>query len=228
MSAQFDAYAHDYDAALNRGLSISGESKDYFARERVRWVAARLRAAGTQPTRVLDYGCGTGSAGPELLRELNVRSVTGVDASPEILAEARQAHADPRLEFSLLTSVEPSACFDLAFCNGVFHHIEPAQRLDALAYIHRSLAPGGYFAFWENNPWNPGTRLVMSRIPFDRDAQLLWPSHARGLLRRAGFSVLRTDFVFLFPRVLAALRPLEARLASIPAGAQYLVLSRKG
>ncbi|HLA13554.1 MAG TPA: class I SAM-dependent methyltransferase [Gemmatimonadaceae bacterium] len=228
MGAQFDEYAQNYDAALNRGLSISGESKDYFARERVRWIAARLRQVGAQPTRVLDYGCGTGSAGPELLRQLNVRSVTGVDASPEILATARGAHRDQRLEFSLLTDMEPSGCFDLAFCNGVFHHIVPAQRLDALAYIHRSLASGGYFGFWENNPWNPGTRLVMSRIPFDRDAELLWPSHARHLLQRAGFRVLRTDFVFLFPRVLAALRPLEAQLASIPAGAQYLVLSQKG
>jgi len=227
MSAPFDAYALNYDAALNRGLSISGESKDYFARERVRWIAARLRKFGAQPTRVLDYGCGTGTAGPELLRHLNVRSVTGVDASPEILAAARRAHLDPRLEFSLLTDVEPSACFDLAFCNGVFHHIEPAHRLDALAYIYRSLAPGGYFGFWENNPWNPGTRLVMRRIPFDHDAKLLWPSHARRLLRRAGFRVLRTDFVFLFPRVLAALRPMESRLTSIPAGAQYLVLSQK-
>jgi SAM-dependent methyltransferase len=228
MSAPFDAYALNYDTTLNRGLSISGESKDYFARERVRWIAARLRSLGAQPTRVLDYGCGTGSAGPELLRELNVRSVTGVDASPEILAAARRAHADQRLEFGLLTDAEPSGRFDLAFCNGVFHHIEPTERLDALAYIHRSLTPGGYFAFWENNPWNPGTRLVMRRIPFDHDAKLLWPSQARHLLRRAGFHVLRTDFVFLFPRVLAALRPLEARLASIPAGAQYLVLSQKG
>jgi SAM-dependent methyltransferase len=227
MSAPFDAYALNYDAALNRGLSISGESKDYFARERVRWIAARLRTLGAQPTRVLDYGCGTGSAGPELLRELNVRSVTGVDASPEILAAARRAHVDQRLEFDLLTDAEPSARFDLAFCNGVFHHIEPTGRLDALAYIHRSLTPGGYFAFWENNPWNPGTRLVMRRIPFDHDAKLLWPSRARHLLRRAGFDVLRTDFAFLFPRALAALRPLEARLASIPAGAQYLVLSQK-
>jgi SAM-dependent methyltransferase len=227
MSAPFDAYALNYDAALNRGLSISGESKDYFARERVRWTAGRLRTLGAQPTRVLDYGCGIGSAGPELLRELNVRSVTGVDASPEILAAARRAHVDQRLEFGLLTDVEPSACFDLAFCNGVFHHIEPAERLDALAYIHRSLTPAGYFAFWENNPWNPGTRMVMRRIPFDHDAKLLWPSQAGHLLRRAGFHVLRTDFAFLFPRVLSALRPLEARLASIPAGAQYLVLSQK-
>ena len=78
------------------------------------------------------------------------------------------------------------------------------------------------------NPWNPGTRLVMRRIPFDRDAKLLSPPHARELLTRAGFNVLRTDFLFLFPRVLSALRPPEGRLARFPVGAQYMVLCRKG
>jgi hypothetical protein len=68
----------------------------------------------------------------------------------------------------------------------------------------------------------------MRRIPFDRDAKLLSPAHARKLLTRAGFDVLRTDFLFLFPHVLSALRPLEARLTRVPAGAQYMILSRKG
>jgi len=67
----------------------------------------------------------------------------------------------------------------------------------------------------------------MRRIPFDRDAKLLSPPAARRLLRGTGFEVVSTDFLFLFPRLLAALRPLEARLARIPAGAQYLVLCRR-
>ena len=48
------------------------------------------------------------------------------------------------------------------------------------------------------------------------------------LYGRAGFDVLRTDFLFFFPRALSALRPLESRLARFPAGAQYMVLCRKG
>ena len=123
-----------------------------------------------------------------------------------------------------MIDLAPSGQFDVAYCNGVFHHVEPGERLDALAYIHRSLAEG-VFGFWENNPWNPGTRLVMRRIPFDRDAKLISPPRAQ-LLTSAGFDVLETDFLFLFPRLLSALRPLEARLARLPAGAQYMVLAR--
>jgi ubiquinone/menaquinone biosynthesis C-methylase UbiE len=228
MKPEFDDYAKNYDSALNRGLSLSGESKAYFARERVRWLAARLRELGVQPGHVLDYGCGTGDTSPELLEQLHARMVVGVDASRESLDVARTAHVDPRLQFKTMSDLEPSGEFEVAYCNGVFHHVEPEQRPDALGYVHRSLSKGGYFGLWENNPWNPGTRLVMRRIPFDRDAKLLSAPHARRLLGRAGFDVLRTDFLFFFPRALSALRPLEARLARVPAGAQYLVLCRKG
>jgi SAM-dependent methyltransferase len=228
MKSEFDDYAGNYDTALNQGLSLSGESKEYFAHQRVRWLAGRLADLGVQPSHVLDYGCGTGSTSPELLEQLHARTVVGVDASRESLDVARQAHVDPRVQFRTMSDLEPSGQFDVVYCNGVFHHVEPEQRLDALGYVRRSLSEGGYFGLWENNPWNPGTRLVMRRIPFDRDAKLLSPPHARALLTRAGFDVLRTDFLFLFPRVLSALRPLEARLTRFPAGAQYMVLSRKG
>ena len=46
--------------------------------------------------------------------------------------------------------------------------------------------PAGYFALFENNPWNPGARLVMRRIPFDRDAIMLSPRHAARMLILSG------------------------------------------
>jgi SAM-dependent methyltransferase len=227
MKAAFDEYAGRYDSALEMGLSLSGESRQYFAQGRVDWLAGRLRERGVAPQHVLDFGCGTGDTCPELLHRLNARLVIGVDPSPESVVLARSAHTDPRLRFEETGSVQPSGQFQLAYCNGVFHHIEPELRADSLSYVYRSLSGGGYFAFWENNPWNPGTRLVMRRIPFDRDARLLSAGAARALLARAGFEILETDFLFVFPRAFAALRPLEARLARVPAGAQYMVLCRK-
>jgi trans-aconitate methyltransferase len=227
MKAAFDEYAGRYDSALNRGLSLSGESRQYFAQARVEWVAGRLRERGVAPQQVLDFGCGTGDTCPELLHRFNASLVVGVDPSADSVVLARRSHRDPRLRFEETASLEPSGQFQLAYCNGVFHHIERERRADSLSYLHRSLSQGGYFAFWENNPWNPGTRLVMRRIPFDRDAELLSAGAARRLLARAGFEILATDFLFVFPRVLAALRPLEARLTRVPAGAQYMVLCRK-
>jgi hypothetical protein len=67
----------------------------------------------------------------------------------------------------------------------------------------------------------------MSRIPFDRDAKTLSAPGARRLLEGAGFEIISTDFLFVFPRVLAALRLLESALTRVPAGAQYMVLCRR-
>jgi SAM-dependent methyltransferase len=121
----------------------------------------------------------------------------------------------------------PAEYIDLAFCNGVFHHIPVIDRLTAMKRVYSSLRPSGLFAFWENNPWNLATRYVMGRIPFDRDAVTLSPPAARRLLREGGFEVMRTDFLFFFPRHLSWLRSLEPRLTCLPLGAQYQILCRK-
>ena len=44
--SQFDAYAAEYDDALARGISVSGEDKDYFASGRIEWVLRLLKARG--------------------------------------------------------------------------------------------------------------------------------------------------------------------------------------
>jgi SAM-dependent methyltransferase len=223
---EFDAYAATYDAALARGISISGEDKTYFARGRILWLSRRLKRLQEHPRTVMDFGCGTGSATPFLLNELGLESVVGVDASNQSLAIARDTHGT-RASFVPFAEYRPKGDFDLVFCNGVFHHISPDERVAAVDTVYSSLRPGGLFAFWENNPWNPGTRYIMRRIPFDDSAITLSPPAARRLLRERGFEVMQTDFLFLFPRSLSWLRFLEPHVASLPLGAQYEILCRK-
>lgn len=225
--AEFDEYADSYDEALAQGLAATGEDKHYFARGRIEWLKQQLRARAARVRSVLDYGCGTGSATPYFFDVLGVESVLGVDVSAKSLAVARQKYDGLPARFLTMTEHEPAAQLDLAFCSGVFHHIPPAERAACVAYVFRSLRPGGLFAFWENSPWNPGTRYVMSRCPFDADAIMLAPPEARRLLRAAGFEVLRTDFLFIFPHALRALRGLEPRLSRLPLGGQYMVLCRR-
>ncbi len=227
LPAEFDGYADDYAGALQQGLKYSGEDATFFATARVRWLASRLKELRFAPRSLLDFGCGTGASTPFFLTVLDVLEVTGVDVSQGLLEQARAAHGSRAATFSLRTDYQPRGHVDIAFCNGVFHHIPPPERLSALDYISKALRPGGLVAFWENNPWNPGTRLVMSRIPFDRDAITISPPEARQLLRATGFDVVRTDHLFFFPRMLRWLRPIEKRLTAVPMGAQYLVLARK-
>jgi SAM-dependent methyltransferase len=227
--AEFDEYADPdaYDAALEQGIAISGEDKSYFARGRVAWLAEILRSKNLRPLHILDYGCGTGTATPFLLDLIGPAQLIGVDLSARSIETARRLHVSDRVRFFTLDEYQPSGEIDLAFCNGVFHHIPLDARSAAVDYLARALRPGGLFSFWENNPWNPGTRLVMKRIPFDRDAITLSPPQARRLVASGGLEVLQTDFLFFFPRALAPFRKLEPRLARLPVGAQYQVLCQK-
>lgn len=222
----FDRYAEDYDAALGRGLSLTGEGREYYARGRVTFLGQCLEQLDFRPARVLDYGCGVGDSVPLLAALPGKPSVTGVDISTASLETARQRHAAPELRFAHPEEVGEGS-FDLAYTNGVFHHIEPPDRPEALAWLAQRLRSDGLLAFWENNPWNPGTRWIMRRVPFDADAKPLSPPAARRLLRQGGFRVLRTDFLFFFPRCLGWLRGLEPRLSRLPLGGQYQVLARR-
>jgi SAM-dependent methyltransferase len=226
-SAVFDEYSHEYDAALARGISVSGEDKDFFARGRVLWLKKCLQEMKSQPRSVLDFGCGTGSATPHLVELLGVESLLGIDSSAQSLEVARPRFGSHQTQFALFKDYHPDHRFDLVFCNGVFHHVAPQDRSMTVSYIHQALRPGGLFAFWENNPWNPGTRYVMSRIPFDQDAVTLTPREAKRLLRQGSFEILRTDFQFIFPRALRWLRAIEPHVSRPPFGAQYQVLCSK-
>jgi SAM-dependent methyltransferase len=226
-SPEFDLFAGDYDTALGKGLALSGEDRDFFARGRMHWLARRLAHLDESPAAALDFGCGTGGATPHFFDVLGVEHLTGLDVSGESVAVAERTFGSPSARYFRCDDYVAASDVDLVFTNGVFHHITPAQRPPALKQIHDALRPGGLFAFWENNPWNPGTRLIMSRIPFDRDAQMVWPGQARRLLRETGFTILLTDFAFIFPHLLRWLRPLERRLCKLPLGGQYLILARK-
>jgi SAM-dependent methyltransferase len=223
----FDGYTQQYDGCLNQALSATGEDKDFYAAARVDWTAKCLRELGVSPSSALDFGCGIGTTAPLLLSQLKCETVMGVDTSPKTIEQARQTQSSPQIQFFLLQDFRPRAELDCAYCNGVFHHIPLPERLGALGLVRDALRPGGIFALWENNPWNPGTRYVMSRCAFDEDAVKISAVAARRMVRAAGFQVLQTDFLFYFPKPLAALRRLERFLHRIPLGGQYQVLCRK-
>lgn len=223
----FDKFDRSYEEALARGVSATGEDAEFFLKERVAWFGAALGRDNLVVPKVLDFGCGTGNAAPVLLTLPGAREVVGVDVSDGLLARARADHGAENVTFSSISQHQADASFDAAYCNGVFHHIPVADRAAAVAMVFASLKPGGLFAFWENNPWNPGTRYVMSRIEFDRDAITIPPPQARQLLGAGGFEILGTTSRFFFPRALRIFRGLEPRLSGIPLGGQYMVLCRK-
>jgi len=226
MKPQFDRYAKDYDLWLDEAISVSGETKDYFAGARISLLSASLGSDATRIASVLDFGCGNGSATPHFFACLPVKKVLGVDLSGEMIDAANRVYGSDRARFISLADYRPNEEFDLVFCNGVFHHIPNAERSSALDIIRRSLQPQGVVSFWENNPWNPGAMYIMKKCAFDKDAETISSPQATRMLTRAGFHIINTRYHFVFPRVLRALRATEPLLAALPIGAQYHVLSR--
>lgn len=223
----FDDYSEDYDRALAEGLSVAGENKEYFATRRIQWLRGRLDELRERSERVLDFGCGDGSASELILKYLGARETIGVDTSSRMVALGRRKYGSDCSHFFHMNEYRPNADVDLVYSNGVFHHIAPSDRPQTFDYVYRCLRAGGLFALWENNPWNPGTRYVMSRIPFDRDAIPLTPRESRVSVQAAGFEIVYSDFLFLFPHALRFLRWLEPFVSRYPFGAQYLILCRR-
>lgn len=218
--------AEEYDQLLNQGLSLSGENKLFFARGRIlemkKWLGLQ------QPIRrILDFGCGIGDTTALIAEHFPESHVVGVDAERDAIEYANSKFSTNRVSFCTNEDLTSTSPFDVCYTNGVFHHIPPSDRPEAIAFIHKALKPEGRFAFFENNPLNIGTRILMKRIPFDRNAQMLTPWASRNLLRQGGFNPIRNRYLFFFPRPLKWLRGMEAGLKWFPFGAQYGVMSGK-
>jgi len=194
-----------------------------------RVAALREALVGSSvPRRILDFGCGTGETSAHLAATFPGATVVGVDSSREMVACARERHRSPSVSFAAPAELGSGESFDVCYVNGVLHHIEPPDRDGVLTRLYGLLRVGGRLALFENNPANPGTRWVMARIPFDRQAKVISSRQARRLLATVGFSLpARTEFLFVFPRWLRSLRRLEVPLRHLPLGAQYLVVGVK-
>ena len=225
MEKLFDL-SQEYDSMLHQGLKISGMAKEYFIHGRIKDLL-KVLPEGLKISNILDYGCGIGDTTNILKTYFKYVEITGTDLSIEALNYAKEKYSDSSIKFIPLNQI-PKCYFDLVYVNGVFHHIEPNKRLEAMNAISDFLKPKGFFSFFENNPWNIGTKIIMKRIPFDRDAQPLNSFNAKKLLKNSGFEkALSTHYLFYFPNVLSFLHFIEKFLVRLPLGAQYFILARK-
>jgi SAM-dependent methyltransferase len=214
--------AAEYEAMLNQGVGLSGENQEFFIVRRIQDLRSQVPP---NPLRILDFGCGTGKACAHLAQVFPEAEVIGSDLSDDALRYATTSFGSSRVKFVEIEDLPELEQFDLCYVNGVFHHILPGERQRTLVMIRELLRPGAHLALFENNPWNPGTRMVMRRIPFDRDAVPLSYLEARRRVKAAGFHVNGTRFLFYMPRALAPLRFVEPMFVSVPLGAQYYVLA---
>jgi SAM-dependent methyltransferase len=218
----------DYVAEVNRSIAFSGAEQGFFTLGKARRAVDILERCGERPSamRLLDIGCGVGLIHRHLAPHLG--AILGVDVAADALAAAQEANPAVRYQrYDGTRLPSEDGAFDAAIAICVMHHVPPRQWAAFVAEAWRALRPGGVFMVFEHNPWNPLTRLAVSRCAFDFDAVLLSPSRLAGLLREGGFENVQREFLFFTPFSAAPVQSLERSLRWCPAGAQYAAFGRR-
>ncbi len=176
----FDGYALTFDAALRSGLG-------YRAPE---LMLAAVHAAQPQMTfgAALDLGCGTGLAGAAF--KPFCKTLTGVDLSPAMVAQARTKNIFDRLAEAeivdfLRGEADMAAQYDLILAADVFIYLHDIA--DVFAQAARVLAPCGVIAFSVETHDGEGV-ILRDTLRYAHS-----PAHVREALAAAGLHVVSLD-----------------------------------
>ncbi|MGA3055447.1 MAG: class I SAM-dependent methyltransferase [Candidatus Korobacteraceae bacterium] len=226
---EFDRFSGSYEEQLKDPIRdrFMGSGPQFFHLRKRDLIREYFGARGidTRGLRYLDIGCGKG----ELLSLLrgDFLQIAGCDPSPGMLSSSQGVETRVQEDSGKIPFADAAFDFVTAVC--VYHHVPPSSRLALTREAYRVLRPGGVFAIVEHNPYNPVTRLIVSRTPVDADAMLLRPSEAGGWMRMAGFSCHAPRYFLYFPEPIyrRAGDQLERLLRSVPLGGQYAIFGSK-
>lgn len=163
--------------------------------------------------RVLDIGCGDGRLTRELARRVPKGMVVGIDASPSMIALARDSFADvPNLRFECMDArkIALPEKFDFVFSNAVLHWFKEHDAF--LASLRKVMRDGAELQFSFGGKGNAGEIVTalfhtIAKEPWSayfprehfRAEQLPYaffsPEEYRGLLFRNGFAPESVELV---------------------------------
>jgi len=218
---QFDGLVGDYAEITAKQHAFFDANTSYMQQYKI----ALAKQLVPSPNTILDYGCGIGLLQrfiPDYFPDALVRAT---DVSEESLAQVR-------LHYPAVHVVScPEAMLarhDLIMVSCVMHHVLIDDRRQLVSDLLSALNPGGSLLFFEHNPWNPVTRLMVSTCPIDEGAILMRRAELRKLVGSSSSDVeLRSGYTLFFPGFLKSLRPLEDKLQWLPLGGQYFVLATR-
>jgi trans-aconitate 2-methyltransferase len=161
-----------------------------YANERTRPAAdliAQIRLEN--PARIVDLGCGPGNS-TELLRHRWPQAViSGVDNSPEMLAQAKAKHPDWQWVMGDIEAWKPEPAVDLIFSNAALHWV-PGHATLFRSLIGAVAADGALAAQMPNNFHSP-THTVMQGVAANGD-----PRWSKALATARTFTVQPPAFYY--------------------------------
>lgn len=143
-----------------------------FADERARPAADLIsRIDLHSPARIVDIGCGPGNSTDMLHQRWPQATMTGVDNSAEMLAEATAAHPSWSWIQADAATWTSDQRLNLVFSNAALHWVPNHARL--FPRLFDMVAPGGAFAIQMPANFNAPSHRIMSEVaqePLWRDA----------------------------------------------------------
>lgn len=182
----FDNYAESFDEHLCKDL-------DYQGPEILFAYARRAMDVCGPCLDILDIGCGTGLAGKKF--QGLARSLTGVDLSPEMIAQAKALGLYDHLHIAeavAFLATAPAGRFDLLIaCDSLVYIGDLAPLLQAAA---RALRDRGLFVFSLEKGDAPGFALQASGRFTHHGDYLAALVEDRFCIREAGEAVMRREY----------------------------------
>lgn len=226
MTDPFDDYGDrgDYEAAVADSIAFAHVGHEMFISAKARSLLAlvRHRFGRVDGLSFLDVGCGVGAM-QRYIAPVAARSV-GIDTSGSSIEAARRAHPG-----SELVAYDGSRIpfgdgeFDVTYAVNVLHHVKPSERAAFAAELLRVTRTGGLVAVFEQNPFNPLTRLAVARCAFDEGVVLASRRRVLDLMEAAGGHVVESRYILFLPLDRGWARRFEDGLGWLPLGAQHLV-----
>lgn len=232
--AEFDQYARNYMKELSHPIRDLVDPEGHYFIELKSMIVERVAAAdfeNQKSLRMVDVGTGLGLF--EKFLKSKYDSIIGVDLSFEMLRVAQTINA---FTSPLSAYVHGNACqlplpenyADLIFMSCVLHHLE-LEELDAtLQELARICSPQGRIIFFEHNPYNPFTQLVVKTTPLDKNARLVSYHELEKRSAKAGIQILEREFFLYGTRAIdQTIDRFLPGWRTLPFGGQYALIGRK-
>ncbi len=163
------------------------------------------RISPLEGKKVLDLGGGTGRFAAQM--SCSGADVWLLDASPQMLKRALSVLPAERVFSGDAADMPfPDNTFDIITLVDVFHHIRNQE--DTLSECYRLLLPGGSLYLLEFAPDSLPIRMLAGVERFlGEPALFLSPENLTGILKKAGFALIQTEYILTDEYVTQAQKP---------------------
>jgi ubiquinone/menaquinone biosynthesis C-methylase UbiE len=232
--AEFDQYARDYLQELSHPLrNIIDPQGHYFIEIKSRILEDLVAKAldGRTDSNLVDVGTGLGLF--EKYLNPTFKNIFAVDLSFEMLKVAKVINPfdSPNSAYVQGNAYElplENDHADLLFMSCVLHHMADDEILSAVTELVRVCRPGGFIVFFEHNPLNLFTQLVVKTTPLDNNARLIRCKKLEQSAKQAGLNIHHREFFLYGTRGIDNFfYKYLPWLGKLPFGGQYALIGQK-